>query len=251
MSNGTRVQPGEVISSDLINQIFERLEALEEGTGEGTAPGGEVPDITGFSPPIEQAVGQVLAILGQNLPFPPDGSTVMLGNFPVPAGSLRVATSNRQRIELVVPDVGPIPAGGQTLFVRVRSGAVSDQRAYRILPSTGVVTPVIDFIHVEGGPDSADLVPIGEVARVRGSGFGADPADNTITFQPLGLSPTPEPYPRPGDPPLDVSLTSPTEIRVRVPAMAEVPPAGQTRVRLSVAVDGVPDPAFGEFFTLP
>jgi hypothetical protein len=248
MSNGTRVQPGEVISSNLINQILERLEDLEAGAGNGGSPGEEI-EITGFSPPNEQAVGQVMAILGQNLPFPPDGSTVLLGNCPVPAANLRVATSNRQRIELVVPDVGSIPAGGQSLFVRVRGGSGIDQLAYRILPSAGVETPMIGNIHREGTPTSVDLIPLGEVAVVQGTGFSADPGDLTISFQPLGISPTPEPYPRPTDPPLDVPLATPTEIRVRVPLMSEVPTTGQTQVRLSVAVDGVPDPAVGEFLT--
>jgi hypothetical protein len=250
MSNGTRVQPGEVISSNLINQILERLEALEGGAGGNGSSGGESIEVTGFSPPNEQAVGQVMAILGQNLPFPPDGSTVLLGDFPVPLSALRIAPSNRQRIELVVPEIGEVPAGGRSLFVRVRGGGGIGQMAYRILPSTGVETPVIENVHLEGAPTNVDLIPMGEVAVIQGTGFSADPDDLTITFLPLGISPTPEPYPRPAGPPLDVSLATPNEIRVRVPEMSEVPTAGQTRIRLSVTVDGVPDPAVTEFFTL-
>lgn len=248
MSNGTRVQPGEVISSNLINEILERLEDLEAGAGSGGSPGEEI-EITGFSPPGEQAVGQVMAILGQNLPFPPDGGTVLLGDFPVPLSALRIAPSNRQRIELVVPEIGEVPAGGRSLFVRVRGGRGGDQLAYRILPSAGVETPVIENVHREGSPTTVHVVPMGDVAVLQGTGFSDAVGDLTISFQPLGISPTPAPYPREGDPPLDISLASPTEIRVRVPVMPEVPTIGQTQVRVTVTVDGVPDAAVAEFLT--
>ncbi len=60
--------------------------------------------------------------------------------------------------------------------------------------------------------------------------------------------PRPAPYPRPGDPPLEVISTLTTEIRVRVPDMEEITlDHGQHPVRLEIHVAGVEDEAPFEF----
>lgn len=252
MSNGTHVRPGEVISSSLINQILDRLDALEQSipssTNGNTGEGAIV--IDGFDPATEQEVGRVLAILGSNLPFPAGGDTVTIGDVPAPEENLRLAPSNRERLELVVPEMGTLPAEGQNLFVRVSSGSSSAQRLYRILPSSGgVQTPSITAMRPLGG-SAGDLIPMGSVAIIEGANFSDDSAANTITFTPLGFSPPADPYPRASGPPLDVQGTSNTEIRVVVPDMSEITVGMSTvRVRVEIAVDGAPDPATFEFFT--
>lgn len=252
MSNGTHVRPGEIISSSLINQILDRLDTLEQAalpsSGPGTVPGPIVLD--GFDPAAEQEVGRVLAILGSNLPFPPTGSTVTIGDVPVPEANLRLATSNRERLELVVPEMGTLPPEGRNLFVRVYSGPNSAQLLYRILPSSGgVPTPTITGVRPVGGSVETPI-PMGEVAVIEGTGFSSDPANNTITFSPLGFTPPANTYPRTGDPALDVQSAATNEIRVVVPDMSEITvDVGLRRVRVEIAVLGAPDAGTFEFFT--
>ena len=255
MSNGSHVRPGEVISSSLINQILDRLEALEQSTpgvdpGPGPDPGTGAIVIDGFIPDDTQEVGRVLTILGANLPFPANGDTVTIGDVPVPEENLRLAPSNRERLEFVVPDLGTLPAEGRNVFVRVTSGANSVQRLYHISPSAGgPATPRIAAIRPIGGV-ADDLVPMGQVAIIEGSDFSEEAGDNRISFTPLGFSPAAEPYPRDGDPPLDITSTAAGEIRVAVPDMSEVTTDPLTvRIRVEIAVDGAPDPASFEFFT--
>lgn len=251
MSNGNHVRPGEVISSSLINQILDRLDALEQSASvsEPETGGGTI-IIDSFLPATEQEVGRVLTILGSNLPFPPHGDTVTIGDFPVPEENLRLATSNRERLELVVPDLGALPAIGRNVFIRIANGSNSSQRLYRILPSSGgAATPNITAIRPVGGSDG-DLIPIGSVAVIEGSNFSADPASNLISFTPMGFDPSAAPYPRAGGPSLDVQSTSNNEIRVVVPDMSEVTvQLGSVRIRVEILVSGVSDPAPSEFFT--
>jgi len=252
MSNGTHVRPGEVISSSLINQILDRLDALEQNVpGSEPEPGtGGAIVIDGFEPQDEQEVGRVLAILGSNLPFPPNGNTVTIGDVPVPEANLRMAPSNRERLELVVPELGSLPAEGRNLFVRVMDGSNSAQLLYRIRPSSGgTPTPSITAVRPEGG-SAGDLIAMGAVAVIEGTNFSDVAANDTITFTPLGFMPAAEPYPRTGDPPLDVQSTSNAEIRVVVPDMSEITVTlGSRRVRIEITVAGAPDPATFEFFT--
>jgi hypothetical protein len=253
MSNGNHVRPGEVISSSLINQILDRIEALEQAaaTQPPPQPGTGAIRIDGFDPPSAQEVGRVLAILGANLPFPPGADTVAIGSVPVPVASLRLAPSNRERLELVVPDLGQLAAGGENLFVRVRQGSSSAQRLYRFQPSSGgPATPTITCVRPVGAT-CEDPPPnaMNSVIVIEGSGFAVAPAVNTIRFTPLGGTPPAAPYPRAGDPPLTPESASASEIRVVVPVMDEIEVTdGARRVRVEVSVPGVVDAGSFELF---
>lgn len=251
MSNGNHVRPGEIISSGLINQILDRLEALENnlpGSENGNPTGPII--IDGFQPPLTQEVGRVLTILGSNLPFPLDENTVTIADVPVPLSNLRIAPSNRERIELVVPDIGPVPSGGRNAFVRIFGTNNSTQRLYRFLPTSGgPPTPSISGIRPQGG-SIGETAEMNSVIIIEGENFSSDPENNSITFTPLGFQPEAEPYPRPGSPPLEVAGSSPTEIRVLIPDMSEITvQMAAVRVRVEIAVNGASDPANFEFFT--
>lgn len=245
-------QPGEVISSELINDIIRRLEDLEQGQG-GPDPGPGDIILNQFEPLIEQAVGAVMAAVGANLPFPPDGNSVRVGDVPVPEENLRIATSNRARLEFVVPDIGAVPDGGVPVFITVRSGRQSAQRLYRILPAAGG-PPIPTITRVEqvgwppGTPPETPII-VGSEIIISGSDFAADEADNTITFTPLIDGMELDAYPR--DVPLNIVSTDPTAIRLFLPDIEEITAAGGAeRLRLRLAVAGAPDPGVFEFFGL-
>jgi hypothetical protein len=246
MSNGdTHVRPGEVISSSLINQILDRLAALEAGQGTGSPPTGGGPVVIDhFEPQDEIEVGRLLAIIGSGLPFPPTGTSVTIGGFAVPVNAF-LETSTSGRLELVVPGLGTVPPEGRDLFVRVRNGPAAAQQLYRFLPAVDTTPPPsITGVHPPGQPN-ATPVQIGTACVVDGSNFASNASNNQITLQPL---PDGQVYPQPGNPlQIDASQSGPAHIAFTIPDMAEItgPPV---RVRLQVIVPPNPTPAVTDQF---
>ncbi len=247
MSNGdTHVRPGEVISSSLINQILDRLAALEAAqSGPATGPSGPIV-IDGFEPAIEVPVGRLLAVLGSNLPFPPTANSVTIGGFPVLLSAF-LPTSTTARLEFMVPDLGTVPAEGRDLFVRVRSGAASAQRLFHFLPAVDAVPPAdITHAHAPGQPDSTPI-QIGTKVVVEGTHFAANPQDNVIKLTPMGVA-SPTVYPTAGNPLVfDTAASGPQAIVFDVPDMSEVtgPPR---RIKLEVSNGQNPVADVAEFF---
>ena len=139
MANGfENVRPGDVISSDLMNYILDKLEEIDQRVlsleaEEATA--GEV-DIADFDPPIQVEIGRVLAILGSNFEFPSELNTVTIDNIEVL--EFRPASTSA-RLEFIVPDVPDVSTGGKNVTINVTNSKGSDERLYRILPAVPVV----------------------------------------------------------------------------------------------------------------
>jgi hypothetical protein len=233
MSNGdTHVRPGEVISSSLINQILDRLAALEAGAA-GPAPGNGGPIvIDGFEPELEVNVGRLLAILGSGLPFPPTATSVTIGGFAVPQLAY-LPTSTSARLEFVVPNLGVIPQDGRDLFVRVRNGIASAQRLYHFLPLIDESpAPNITGVHPQGQPEGTPI-QIGAQTVVEGTNFAAAAASNQITMVPLGVS-NPQTYPRPEAPLVfDTAGSNTSRVVFTMPDIIEITTAAR-RVRLDL-----------------
>ncbi len=248
MSNGdTHVRPGEVISSSLINQILDRLAALEAQQPGTPSTGGGPVVIDHFEPLSEVEVGRLLAIVGSGFPFPPTDTSVTLGGFGVPLANY-LPTSTSSRLEFTVPELGSVPPEGRDLFVRVRNGPASAQRLYRFLPRIDATpAPTISSVHPPGQP-APTPVQIGQQVVVDGANFEADPNDNVITLRPLIAGA--QTYPLPAAPlVLDVPGSGTTRIVFTVPDMVEITGGmGARRVRLQVNVTTNPTPAVAEFF---
>jgi hypothetical protein len=247
MSNGnTHVLPGEVISSSLINQILDRLAALEAGAS-GPAPGTGGPIVIDqFEPELEVNVGRLLAILGSGLPFPPTATSVTIGGFAVPLTAY-LPTSTSARLEFVVPNLGVIPTEGRDLFVRVRSGIASAQRLYHFLPAVDESpVPTITGVHPPGQPDGTPI-QIGTPTVVEGTNFAAAAASNQITMVPLGVT-NPQTYPRPEAPLVfDTAGSNTTRVTFTMPNITEITTAAR-RVRLELRNGANPVGAVHEFF---
>jgi hypothetical protein len=247
MSNGdTHVRPGEVISSSLINQILDRLAALEAGAS-GPAPGNGGPIvIDSFEPEFEVNVGRLLAIAGSGLPFPPTATSVTIGGFPVTLPAY-LPTSTSARLEFIVPSLGTMPPEGRDLFVRVRNGVASAQRLYHFLPAIDESpVPNITGVHPPSQPDGTPI-QIGTQTVVDGSNFAAAAASNQITMVPLGVS-NPQTYPRP-DAPLvfDTAGSNTQRVIFTMPDIVEITTAAR-RVRLELRNGANPVAAVREFF---
>jgi hypothetical protein len=246
MSNGdTHVRPGEVISSSLINQILDRLAALESAQPAPPDTGGTVV-IDHFEPATQVEVGRLLAIVGSGFPFPPTDVSVTLGGVGVPVAAF-LPTSTSSRLEFGVPALGTVPAEGRDLFVRVRNGAASAQRLYHFLPQVDATPPpTITSVHPPGQP-APTPVQIGAQVVVDGANFEATPSNNQIALRPL---PNGQTYPRPGNPlVIDAAGSGTTRIVFTVPDFTEITAGlGARRVQLQINVIANPTPAVAEFF---
>lgn len=252
MPNGIHVRPGDVISSDLFNQMLDRIAALEAAVaGGGGGPSTGTVTIDHFESAAGVTINQVavegvLAIVGSNLPFPATGMSVSIGNNQfVPLNRFR-PTSTSSRLEFTVPDLGNLPAGGSNLFVRVHRGASVAQRLLLFLPAEGPPAPAITSVHP---PEQAPGTPsaMGTTLVVEGSNFAPNPTSELIRLTPLGI-PGARTYPLPGmGLNIDTAASGPNILRFVIPDMEEITVSdGVVPVRLEVFAPGVEDPAVAE-----
>jgi hypothetical protein len=135
------VRPGDVITSDLLNRIIDKLNELEGkiGTGGGGTGGQQI--ITRLDPEEEQAAGQPLTIFG-NFDFPLSQNTVTIDQFQIPTSSFLPGSSNAQ-ISFIIPTT-LVGAGGaaRPVTIRVkRSSGQEGQQQYMVLPQVQSTVP--------------------------------------------------------------------------------------------------------------
>ncbi len=169
----TIVQPGDVISSDLMNAILAELARL----GGGTAPTGTqlVPNLFGnflgdaraaiLAPSRQLAMGSVLDVGG--------------------AAIDPIATVNVNRIVLNQhPSAGNLVTPGTPVSLVVSGTAAS--------PETPAPAPTISGTETLGGNASSSFA-VGSDLLVVGTGFSATGAQNSVTFNGISAAVTPAP----------------------------------------------------------
>lgn len=171
----TQVRPGEVISSDLFNQILSGLADLHTRVAnlELESTEGLRPMITGVDP-ASPRVGEILTVTGLNFPNDPGNGNVQISEISV--GSFFSASQNQ--VVFTVPGGFSILPGDYILTVR--NGAFTGTHAIRILPATSNLagsvaitntTPSLSQINI-GDPYSVEFLVdsrtnIGESYRIR------------------------------------------------------------------------------------
>lgn len=218
------VQPGQVISSALINQIIAKLQELEQAIttgGGGGQTGGQVV-ISNFDPLGQQHIGQILTIFGTNLPFPPTGNSVTLNGTPVPFANFQF-DSTSSKLRFIVPDV-PGVTGPMQVVVMVSGQAGQQQSSYTLLPrlpNTGpppVMTSATDLT-----TNTVDVLGILHTARISGSNFAANPAQNVVTFSLQPAVGPPVVYPKSGQSiAIDAANSDTSKIQLTVPDITEI-----------------------------
>ncbi|HYY93241.1 MAG TPA: hypothetical protein VE713_01890 [Pyrinomonadaceae bacterium] len=136
------VRPGDIISSDLINQIIDKLKELEQkiGTGGGTTTGPQV--ITGSDPESQQAAGQTLTLFG-NFDFPLAQNTVSIDQTPIATSDFLPGSSSTQLSFHIPTSLAPVGGTGSrpvTIHVK-RANGQEGQRSYTILPQAQSAVP--------------------------------------------------------------------------------------------------------------
>src|SRR5262249_58784432 len=112
------VNPGDVISSDLFNQMLLKLNDLEQRVTDlekGSVIGGQG-IIDHFDPVAQQNVGQILSIFG-SFDFPPAANNVTIDGVTVTTFR---PDSNNLHLSFVIPATITVPvSGSKTTVVRV------------------------------------------------------------------------------------------------------------------------------------
>jgi hypothetical protein len=183
MPNGIHaVAPGQVISSDLFNQVLQRLGDLEERVAQienGASLVNRV-YIERFEPPVQQETGRVLEIIGRNFLYPPGRNLVRVGATAITAFLGSSTTSLRFNI----PELPGVPNNFSVSVANDQFGTFS--RSYRVVQGTQPPgeSPSIDPGGVTHEESGGSTLVVGEPIVITGANFAAEPAQNRITLVP-------------------------------------------------------------------
>jgi len=207
-----KVRPGEIISSDLMNFILNKLQELDDAVN-GLGQTNQT-RITGISPNAGGFVGEFMQIQGANFLHPPGDNVIRIGGqlvteFQSPNTSALL--SCRIPASLNVND----PAG-EEVIVRVENAEFGSAEAtYRVFPEPAQAPVSIASVLTE---TNSDIINTGFTAIITGEGFANSAAENSIRLEAvIGGS--------------DVSHTvtaksvnTPTRIEFTVPDIPEIDP---------------------------
>ncbi|HZT77423.1 MAG TPA: IPT/TIG domain-containing protein [Vicinamibacterales bacterium] len=135
-----RVQPGDLITADLMNQIMSAIETLDGKVGSSTTTGTKAV-ITGYEPAGAVRPGDQLTIHGQNFGSQPSLDVVTINGVRV---DIQAGSSDQQLI-VIVPAISNIPAQGlyADLTLSTANGFVKDSIfivQQTTMPLTGLIT---------------------------------------------------------------------------------------------------------------
>ncbi|MDQ3744628.1 MAG: hypothetical protein M3444_09625 [Acidobacteriota bacterium] len=187
------VKPGQVISSDLMNRIINKLNALEKTlqglpAGGGGVTGGPPSIALTFSPSDGQAVGAELTVTGK-FDFPPSLNTVVVGDAP-PITDFR-AGSNLTTLKFLVPASINVPIGTlKTVTVRVVNSQGIGEGQYVLKPQVQatVPAPTINSVSNEDNSNFGATLQTGKKGAINGSNFSTTLANNTVELTIAGVT---------------------------------------------------------------
>ncbi|MGA7730492.1 MAG: IPT/TIG domain-containing protein [Chloroflexia bacterium] len=230
----TSVQPGDIISSDLMNYLLTKLGEIDQRVTTLEQGGGSVGQvtITSFEPPNQIASGQELTVHGTNFDFPPTNNTVTIDGTQLT--SFRPGSTSTV-LKFIVPTTLVIPSGGKNVTISVENSLGEFHALYRVLPAVQAPgdPPVIETVL----PAAGDFIFANQPIIITGQNFAANPEENIIRFR-LIVGGGPEVvYPKPLQTiAINAANSNTTQIEATVPNITEVP-AGQSRnVTLEVGV---------------
>jgi len=234
-------QPGQIIPSNAFNLMVAEINSLSQRVQDlegGGAAGGTV-RITGFTPVNQQSAGQMLSIHGQNFVFPAAGNTVTIDSVPVPNLNFQPGSTTIQ-LDLVIPPIPGLPAGGRNVTVRVTNINGSAQALYLVLPPIPVVglPPTLDAI--TRSADGTPTLRVQEEATIAGTNFSATPADNRLKLRvPIGVGVFAN-YPAAAGTFLPIKTATPVQLTFDVPDIVEILPGTNRQVLVDLSLGAHP-----------
>lgn len=240
------VNPGDVISSSLMNQIFAKLVDLDtrlsilETSGTGTVKS----IIDHFDPPAQQQVGQVLKIFG-TFDFPTSLNTLTVDGVQITSF---LPGTNDLKLVFLVPTSITIPvSGSKGVTVAIVNTKGRDQKSYLLLPpvSSSVPNPQINSVaNMEDSIGDPTTLQCLKKTKISGANFAANPTDNTVKFT-IQVGQQSITYPKQGSPALviDAGQTNASQIVITAPDISEIGLNNPVPVVVEVDV-GTAVPAF-------
>jgi len=247
MANGLApVNPGDLITSDLMNGILAKIRDMDTRIGKleegGASAVGAI--ISGFDPPSQVEVGKPLTVFGK-FDFPPSFNTVTIDGKQIT--DYRAGSNDSQLIFLVPTSIGiPSSVGSKSVKILVHTSKGDDERSYLLLSSTqsSVPNPSINSIlNLEDTIGDPTTLQTGKKAKITGVNFAGDPSANIVKFK-IQRGATTVTYPKDVNSPLaiDPANTTTAQIVVTVPTITEIAPGSTSPVVVEVGVGtAVPD----------
>lgn len=238
MANSLQVRPGDVISSDFMNQILNSINAIDQRITilENQLPSTDQVAIDTFEPPVQVEAGQLLILHGRYFAFPPTRNIITISGFAVPVENIR-PDSTTSRLKFIVPKDIHVPVGGNNYTIRVVTPTKgSAQKDYRLLPALEAVGSPPNITSVTRASTGSPTLRVNENARITGQHFAADPNDNVITFKIETVSPAVT-YPLAGQTlTIDLEQSNTNQIVVTVPNILEIAAGESAPVTVEVGV---------------
>lgn len=171
-----KVNPGDVISSDLINRIIAMLNEHDALISAGNGGGSNL--ITGFDPPAEQNVGKNLTVFG-NFDFPLTSNNLSIDGIPIAPASFLLGSSASQLV-FKVPESISVPAGGQkSVVVRIINNKGAGERNFLLRPKVAAA-PDPAITSVVNNANSSSTLRIGQLAKILGRDFASPAMNNRV-----------------------------------------------------------------------
>lgn len=151
-----RVKPGELITANLMNTIFDKLKSLDSRVTllETSGPGDNTVVITGFSFTEPLHVGDVLTIVGRNFSVPADNNIVTVGGVRVPF--FRFGSSDSQ-LTFDVPNVAGLDPNGSSVNVVVTNPKGTDSDTVTLRPALLIPQGRVEVLY-----NIAPVLPFGD-----------------------------------------------------------------------------------------
>jgi hypothetical protein len=201
------VDPGDVISSELMNYVLTKLREHEQRFTELEAhPGGTGMTISEIIPHDQEAAGRPLELRGTNFIAPPEQNTVLVGGVRVTS----FLASTPTFLRFVIPS---LPVTPQNVDISVENANGKIVRAYRVTPEIPVVgsPPAITDVRTVTG---SAILRLNQPFVITGANFASQPNNNVITLRSRVAGFEAEVFPVTN---IDTTQTTTTQIRATVP----------------------------------
>ncbi|MBW2737613.1 MAG: hypothetical protein JRE64_01940 [Deltaproteobacteria bacterium] len=225
--SSVQVRPGEIISSELMNFILEKLEDLENQVSSL----GQLNKvrITGFNPSEGAPVGEFIQVEGANFLHPPIENLILVAGKTVEEFS---SPSTSSILTFRVPESIAITDEEEPVIVSISNEEFGGTEAtYTLYPAATGETPVIDTVVTEAG---STILNTDETAIINGENFASNPLNNDITFEIVVAGEVIRYTVADGD--IDVPNSNEQKIQLKVPVIIEIPINQPRPVTLKVKV---------------
>jgi hypothetical protein len=175
-----RVRPGDVITSDLINRIIDKIEELDGRSAAGTTNTGGTDFNFQFDPALQQAVGQPLTLIG-TFDFPLGQNTIRVDGTQIPISAF-LPGSDATHISFMIPTSINVPGATRGVTVSVQTTTKGQKDKTYLLAKqvqSAIPDPTITSVTNFDDPTPGALLQTGKRASINGNNL----SNATVVFK--------------------------------------------------------------------